>query len=344
MTCEEFEAQLTAFSLGELEPDDAMGARAHVARCDACAAATLRDRQLTALLRASMVEMPAEGQTAVLAAVRSEATWAPLPAPSPAAAAAPGTRMRRHQGRRSRRHWLALAAAAVLTLAVLALAVVLVPAPDRSSAIAAGWNLYRQGNFAGKQPSADTTRRLDSALGAAARPPDLRGFGLQSVGWDGRMLAGHLASVAEYRDVAGRRVTLMRWHGELPHPTRGSPEFASLRGHADRAVGRHRQRLVQERRRRLLPGRDGGRAHVDGGRPLPRRLVAPSRPPGGPRPQAGPGRPGQGGRPGRSGLTVCRAGRNCLPSSTFSSGQEQATPAARWNARLERPTTAPQAG
>jgi hypothetical protein len=231
MTCEEFEAQLTAFSLGELEPDVAMRARAHVARCDSCAAATLRDRQLTALLRASMVEMPAEGQTAVLAAVRSEATWAPRPAPSPAAAAAPATRMRRHRGRRSRRHWLALAAAAVLALAVLALAVVLVPAPDPSSTIAAGWNLYRQeASFAGRQPSAATTERLDSALGAQARPPDLRGFGLQSVGWDGRMLAGHLASVAEYRDVAGRRVTLMRWHGELPHPTKGSPEFASYEG------------------------------------------------------------------------------------------------------------------
>jgi Putative zinc-finger len=231
MTCEEFEAQLTAFSLGELEPDDAMGARAHVARCDACAAATLRDRQLTALLRASMVEMPAEGQTAVLAAVRSETTWAPRPAPRPAAAAGAGTRVRRHRSRRGRRHWLALAAAAVLALAVLALAVVLVPAPDRSSAIAAGWNLYRQeATLSEKQPSAETARRLTSALGAAARPPDLRGFGLQAVGWDGRMLADHLASVAEYRDVTGKRVTLMRWRGELPHPTRGSPEFASYEG------------------------------------------------------------------------------------------------------------------
>jgi hypothetical protein len=29
--------------------------------------------------------------------------------------------------------------------------------------------------------------------------------------------------VAEYRDREGRRVTLMRWRGELPHPTKGSP-------------------------------------------------------------------------------------------------------------------------
>jgi len=227
MTCEEFEAQLTAFSLGELEPDDAMRARAHVARCDSCAAVTLRDRQLIALLRASMVEMPPAGQAAVLAAVRAETAMATVPAQRHAQPPA-GTRTQR---RRGRRHWLALAAAAVLTLAVLALAVVLVPAPDRSSAIAAGWHLYRlESAIAGRQPSEETARRLSTVLGDAARPPDLLGFGLRAVGWDGRMLAGHLASVAEYRDAAGRRVTLMRWRGELPHPTRGSPEFASYEG------------------------------------------------------------------------------------------------------------------
>jgi hypothetical protein len=230
MTCEEFEAQLTAFSLGELEPDDAMAARAHVARCDSCAAATLRDRQLTALLRASMVEMPAAGQAAVLAAVRSETTMAAAPAAPYQVQPPPGGRMRRHRGRRSR-HWLALAAAAALAMVVLTLAVVLVPAPDRSSTIAAGWNLYRLGSVvSAKQPSEETVRRLTNTLGAAAHPPDLRGFGLQPVGWDGRMLAGHLASVAEYRDAAGRRVTLMRWRGELPQPTRGAPEVESYEG------------------------------------------------------------------------------------------------------------------
>jgi hypothetical protein len=225
MTCEEFEAQLTAFSLGELEPDDATRARAHVSRCDSCTAATLRDRQLVALLRASTVEMPPTGQAAVLAAVRAETATATVPdrAPTPA-----GRRGRRSRGRR---HWLALAAAAALCLAVLAAAVALVPAPDRSSAIAAGWKLYRQqGAIAGRQPSEQTARRLDTVLGDAARPPDLRGFGLRAVGWDGRMLAGHLASVAEYRDAAGRRVTLMRWRGELPHPTKGSPEVESYEG------------------------------------------------------------------------------------------------------------------
>jgi Putative zinc-finger len=226
MTCEEFEAQLTAFSLGELEPDDAARARAHVARCDSCAAVTLRDRQLAALLRASKVEMPPAGRAAVLAAVRAETATATEPdrrhAPPPA-----GPRRRD----RRRRHWLALAAAAVLALAVLALSVALVPAPDRSSAIAAGWKLYRaEGAIAGHQPSEHTARRLGAVLGGAARPPDLRGFGLREVGWDGRMLAGHLASVAEYRDAAGRRVTLMRWRGELPHPTEGSPEAESYEG------------------------------------------------------------------------------------------------------------------
>jgi anti-sigma factor RsiW len=231
MTCEEFEAQLTAFSLGELEPDDAMRARSHVARCDSCAAATLRDRQLTALLRASIVEMPPAGQAAVLAAVRSDTTMATMPAAPRQARPRPGVPMRRHRNRRSRRHWLALAAAAALAMTVLALAVVLVPAPDRSSAIAAGWNLYRiEAAVSQKQPSAETAKRLRTVLGAAAHPPDLRGFGLQPVGWDGRMLAGHLASVAEYRDAAGRRVTLMRWRGELPQPTRGAPELASYEG------------------------------------------------------------------------------------------------------------------
>lgn len=230
MTCEEFEAQLTAFSLGELEPDDAMRARAHVARCDSCAAATLRDRQLTALLRASIVEMPPASQAAVLAAVRAETTDTTMPPTPTPHQVQPQRRTRRHRIR-GRRHWLALAAAAVLALTALALAVVLVPAPDRSSAIAAGWNVYRLEAAAPHgQPGAATAKRLTTVLGAAAHPPDLRGFGLRTVGWDGRMLAGHLASVAEYRDAAGRRVTLMRWRGELPHPMKGAPEVASYEG------------------------------------------------------------------------------------------------------------------
>jgi Putative zinc-finger len=226
MTCEEFEAQLTAFSLGELEPDDAARARAHVSRCDSCAAVTLRDRQLVALLRASTVEMPPAGRAAVLAAVQAETATATEPDRPPAHP--PAGARRRDRGRR---HWLALAAAAALALAVLVLAVALVPAPDRSSPIAAGWKLYRvQGAIAGHQPSEQTARRLGAVLGDAARPPDLRGFGLRAVGWDGRVLAGHLASVAEYRDAAGRRVALMRWRGELPHPTKGSPEVETYEG------------------------------------------------------------------------------------------------------------------
>jgi anti-sigma factor RsiW len=223
MTCEEFEAQLTAFSLGELGADDATQARAHVARCDRCAASTLRDRQLTALLRSSMVEMPAAAQTAVLAAVRSEAARGTVvPAGRPDAVA--GGRVRRHRPSGRRRHWLALAGSSGLAAVVLAMTVLLLPAPDRSSPIQAAWKLYRlEPVAASTEPSEQTVARLTMVLGAAARPPDLRGFGLEPVGWDGRVLANHLATVAEYRDREGRRVTLMRWRGELPHPTKGSP-------------------------------------------------------------------------------------------------------------------------
>jgi hypothetical protein len=222
MTCEEFEAQLTAFSLGELEADDATQARAHVAQCDRCAASTLRDRQLTALLRSSMVEMPAAAQSAVLAAVRSEAARRTMArARRPGAMA--GGRVR-HRPRGRRRHWLVLAGSSGLAAVVLAMTVLLVPAPDRSSPIQAAWKLYRLESVAASSgPSEQTVARLTMVLGPAARPPDLRGFGLESVGWDGRVLANHLATVAEYRDREGRRVALMRWRGELPHPTKGSP-------------------------------------------------------------------------------------------------------------------------
>jgi anti-sigma factor RsiW len=222
MTCEEFEAQLTAFSLGELEAEDATQARAHVARCDRCAASTLRDRQLTALLRSSMVEMPAAAQTAVLAAVRSEAARRTMVGARQAGA--DGERLRRHRTGGRRRHWLALAGSSGLAAVVLAMTVLLLPAPDRSSPIQAAWKLYRYESVAASsEPSEQTSYRLTEVLGAAAHPPDLSSFGLKSVGWDGRVLANHLAAVAEYRDEEGRRVTLMRWRGELPHPTKGSP-------------------------------------------------------------------------------------------------------------------------
>jgi Putative zinc-finger len=230
MTCEEFEAQLTAFSLGELDPDVAWQARAHVAHCDSCAASTLRDRQLTALLRASMVEMPPAGQAAVIAAVRSEAARTAV-APAARHARVHGGRVRRQASRGRGRHWLALATAAALAAVVLALTVALVPAPDRSSPISAGWKLYNQESAIPKgQPSRQTAQRLATVLGEAASPPDLRSFGLASTGWDGRMLAGHLALMAEYRDPQGRRVTLMRWRGELPRPTKGSPAPSSYEG------------------------------------------------------------------------------------------------------------------
>ena len=73
MTCEEFQLRLTAFSLGELEPDERRHAREHLAGCDDCASRVLVDRQLTALLRTSAVPAPEATRTAVLAAVRTEA-------------------------------------------------------------------------------------------------------------------------------------------------------------------------------------------------------------------------------------------------------------------------------
>ena len=73
MTCEEFRLQLTAFSLGELDPDERQRAHDHVAACDDCASRLLRDRQLTALVRTTVVAAPPETRAAVLAAVRAEA-------------------------------------------------------------------------------------------------------------------------------------------------------------------------------------------------------------------------------------------------------------------------------
>jgi anti-sigma factor RsiW len=226
MTCDEFEARLTAFSLGELGPDETGQAREHVAGCSACASSVLRDRQLTALLRASVVEMPSAGRQAVLAAVRAEArrTGDQAEPGRPAAhrwsgAAAAGSRS---GGRR--RHWLALSSAAGLAAAVLAAVVLAVPAPDPGSPLAAGWSAYRtEASVAWDHPGPRTTERLLAVLGAAARTPDLTRFGLTARGWGARELAGHLAAVAEYRDGQGRRVTLLRWRGKLPEATQGSP-------------------------------------------------------------------------------------------------------------------------
>jgi anti-sigma factor RsiW len=222
MTCEEFAARLTAFTLGELDPVDAGVAREHVAHCNACASSALRDRQLTALLRASVVEIPADGRQAVLAAVRAEAAAAPGGRPRarlPRGARAAG---RRAGGRR--RHWLALGTAAGLAAAVLAAVVLAVPAPDPGSPLAAGWSAYRtEASMAWAHPSQRTSERLVAVLGAAARTPDLNRFGLRTQGWGARELAGHLTAVAEYRDAKGRRVTLLRWRGKLPEATSGSP-------------------------------------------------------------------------------------------------------------------------
>jgi hypothetical protein len=196
MTCEAFRERLTAFSLGELEPHEAVAAREHVARCSACASSALLDRQLTALVRSSAVPTPPEVRDQVMAALRREA--------GP------------ERGRRGRRrHWLALGAAAGLAGALLAATILVVPVPQPSSALEAAWMAYRT------EPvmlhwDASTERRLLAVLGPAAATPNLGRLGFHVEATGSRMLANHLAAVTEYRDEAGRRVTLIRWKGDLP--------------------------------------------------------------------------------------------------------------------------------
>jgi hypothetical protein len=233
MTCEEFRLQLTAFSLGELEPGERQRAHEHVTTCDDCASRLLRDRQLTALVRTTRVEVPSETRAAVLAAVRAEAGAGAEVAPAPAGAtSAPG------QGRRPprRRHWVALAAALLSAAAVVAAALLVTPAPDPGSPLAAAWSSYHAGGEHGLgSPSDAQAERLFAVLGPDARPPDLRGYGLRGDGWEARDLAGHLASVAEYRGPEGGRLMVMRWRGELPAVAR-APAGSGLKAYR---WGRH---------------------------------------------------------------------------------------------------------
>jgi anti-sigma factor RsiW len=208
MTCEDFQLRLTAFSLGELEEPERQDAREHVAACDDCASRMLLDRQLTALLRASAVPAPDEVRAGVLAAIRAEAGR-----PTPSSSRRPA----------SRRHWVALAAALLAAAAVVAAALLVVPAPDPGSPLSAAWSSYHaRGEDGLGSPTRAEAERLFAVLGPASRTPDLAAFGLRKAGWEGRDLAGHLAAVAEYRDAAGGRVTLMRWRGDLPRMAKGT--------------------------------------------------------------------------------------------------------------------------
>jgi Putative zinc-finger len=225
MTCDDFQLKLTAFSLGELDEGERQLARDHVAACDACASRMLRDRQLTALARTSAIGVPEATRAAVLAAVRAEAGTGGASAPQPR----PARRVRR-------RHWVALAAALLAAAAVLAAALLVVPAPDPGSPLAAAWSSYHaRGQDGLGTPSAKDADRLFAVLGPDARPPDLAGYGLRQEGWEARDLAGHVASVAEYRDAKGGRLTLMRWRGELPAVAR-APAGSGLKAYR---WGRH---------------------------------------------------------------------------------------------------------
>ncbi len=202
MTCEQFRGRLTAFSLGELEPHEAVTAREHVSHCSHCASSALRDRQLTALVRSSAVPAPAAARARVTAALRSE-----------------GGHDQARGGRR--RHWLGLGAAAGLAAALLAATILVVPAPQRSGTLEAAWAAYRTQSLTLRW-DASTQRRLTAVLGPAAQTPDLRVYGLRVQAAGSRTLADHLAAVTEYRDRSGRRVTLIRWKGSLPEMTGGT--------------------------------------------------------------------------------------------------------------------------
>jgi hypothetical protein len=220
MTCDDFQVQLTAYSLGELEQDERQRARDHLAACDHCASRMLVDRQLTALLRASAVPAPQATRDAVGAALRAEAGRLPSSSRRPA----------------RRRHWIALAAAMLAAAAVVAASLLVVPAPDPGSPLTAAWSSYHaQGQDGLGTPDEATAERLFAVLGPASRTPDLAGFGLQKNGWEARDLAGHLAAVAEYRGAGGGRVTLMRWRGELPRMAR-APAGSGLKAYR---WGRH---------------------------------------------------------------------------------------------------------
>jgi anti-sigma factor RsiW len=217
MTCDGFRERLTAFSLGELEPHEAVAAREHVAHCSACASSALVDRQLTALVRSSSVRTPPAVRDQVMAALRREA------APE-------------QGGRGRRRHWLALGVAAGLAGAMLAATILVVPVPQPSSALEAAWVAYRT------EPvmlhwDTSTERRLLAVLGPAAETPDLDHLGFHIEATGSRTLASHLAAVTEYRDQAGRRVTLIRWKGDLPE-TKG---VSAVAGKAELEAARWNQ-------------------------------------------------------------------------------------------------------
>jgi anti-sigma factor RsiW len=196
MICDQFQGLLTAFSLGELAPHEAVAAREHVTQCSACASSALLDRQLTALLRSSVVPTPPAVRGQVVDALRREASH--------------------DQGRQGRRrHWLALGAAAGLAGALLAATVLVVPVPQRSSALQAARVAYRSEPVMLRWDTS-TQQRLVAVMGPAATTPDLSSLGFHVQGTGARMLAHHLAAVTEYRDEAGRRVTLIRWRGDLP--------------------------------------------------------------------------------------------------------------------------------
>src|SRR6266496_5248867 len=93
------------------------------------------------------------------------------------------------------------------------------------SPLAAAWAAYRAEPVM-LQWNGSTQRRLTDVLGPAAQTPDLAAFGLRAQASGARMLAGHLAAVAEYRDSDAKRLTLIRWKGDLPAVAGARPPTA----------------------------------------------------------------------------------------------------------------------
>jgi hypothetical protein len=215
MTCEEFLARLTAFGLGELEGAEVTAAREHVTHCNPCASRVLLDRQLTGLLRASVVQAPPELHDTVVAAVRAEAARAAARKPDHQPAGAPPRPTQRERERRRhgrRRHWGVLGVAASMAVVVAAVLLLAVPAPNANATLAAAWTTYRSGT----PLTGGDTHRLVAVFGSTASGPDLRALGLEQTGTGARMIANHLTAISEYRDQGGKRITLMRWKGKLP--------------------------------------------------------------------------------------------------------------------------------
>jgi anti-sigma factor RsiW len=189
MSCDRFAERLTAFSLGELSPEEAREARAHLEQCAACTTLALRDRQLVSILRASAVPAPASVHQAVRAAVRG---------------AQPSRRSRWPLSPRL----VAAALTSVLLLAALAAFLVVRGTsgePAEPPELLAAWDIYHEPRLPLRNPQPPPPDA-----------PDLSAAGLRPVRAGELALEGLPATAVEYRGSGTRRMVLFSWHGSLP--------------------------------------------------------------------------------------------------------------------------------